>query len=263
MGWVTGRSQCKGIICTQAGSGPQAFAFAASVSTRSPRPSLWTSCCCSKGASTSPTLATHPLQSPQGYQGWYGATLALQQTRTPLHPQPWPSLLHALSTSKPGSAQVGDVERPSNAMSIARPPGIRELLINSSPKPAFADPTRFSIQKPSRLCHLAAFCRQCTLLLGSHPTNQNCLEGAKPPGSPRVPSARGLHITPCMECPATPGAMQNPRGERCRQPHEEARVWGILLQVGLLLGKWFCARGQPLPAAHQHSRDDAACRATN
>ena len=89
-------------------------------------------------------------------------------TAADMDPSPSTSLSQACSTLCPpsnlGSAWVGHVERPSNATNIARPPGIWELVINSPLKPAFAHLTGFSIQKRSKLCHLAAFCRHRTSL---------------------------------------------------------------------------------------------------
>lgn len=204
------------------------------------------------------------MQSPWTERGWFGLYKQCSTHRPAPSTQPRPSLLHTLSTSKPRSAQADDVERPRNAMNIARPPGIQELVINSPPKPGFSPLSRFSIQNSSRLCHLPAFCRHGTLSCSLGAIQQSRTvwrekQHCEASQDSRAPSIRSVHVTPCPEGPTRPGDVK-----RCYQPHGEAQMRGTLLQAGLLLlGKWLCAQGQPWPAAHQHSRANTGCRATN
>lgn len=140
------------------------IAFAASLFTLSTRPSLQTSCCFSRWASTDPMSLSclPPVQSPWTWDG-LGCRSTAADT-DPLHPHSLGlSLLHTSSTSKPTSVRADDVEQPRNATNITRPPGIQVLVINSSPELDFAPLTRFFIQNSSRLCHLPAFCRHSTL----------------------------------------------------------------------------------------------------
>lgn len=141
------------------------IAFAASVFTLSTRPSLRTSCCFSKWASTDPTSPQlpSPCAISLDIMGMAWAVQAPQQTRTRSIHTASAKPASTLSTSKPGSVQADNGERPRNAMDIVRPPGIQELVINSPPKSGFALLTGFSIQNSSRLCHLPAFCRHGTL----------------------------------------------------------------------------------------------------
>lgn len=165
MGWVTGKSQCQGIICTQAESRPQASPLQPLFSPF-PQDQAFGQVVASPDG---PALIPHPLscfppvQPPWTERGWFGLYKQHSTHRPAPSTQPQPTLLHTLSTSKPRSAQADDVERPRNATNIARPPGIQELVINSPPKPGFAPLTGFSIQNSSRLCHLPAFCRHGTL----------------------------------------------------------------------------------------------------
>lgn len=136
------------------------IAFAASLFTLSTRPSLQTSCCFSKWASTD--SMSPQLSPPRAISLDMGMVWAVRAAHGPApSAQPQLSLLPISSTSKPTSVQ--EVERPRNAMNIARPPGIQVLVINSSPKSGIAPLTGFSIQNSSRLCHLPAFCRHGTL----------------------------------------------------------------------------------------------------
>lgn len=64
-----------------------------------------------------------------------------------------------------------------------------ELIVSFPPELCSANPTEFSAEKPSGLCHLAALCRNHTLLcFGSRPTKQRDFEAEAPAQSlPELP----------------------------------------------------------------------------
>lgn len=129
---------------------------------------------------------------------------------------------------------------------------------------SFAPPTGFSIQNSSRLCHLPAPCRHGTLpcSLGAiqqsrtagrekhHCKASRDSQGTQHQESPCHPLPRGSHqVRGCQEVPSAP--------RRGTSEGHTAPGWAVLL------GRWLCAQGQPWPTAHQHSRANTACRATN
>lgn len=145
------------------------------------------------------------------------------------------------------------MKRPNNATRIAKPPGIQELVTNSPPKPVLAHLTGFSIQKPSRLCHLAAFCRHGTLLcsLGAIQQTRTLWRDnttTKPPGVP------GSHHRGCPHYPLHGGSHQA-RGHAKPQQGEVPTAPWRGMHLGHAFPGWAAAEKMAL-----HKETDLICR---